>query len=363
MSSPSLRARVNSVARTALGPLPLGFWERTFPKDLLALCYHVVSDDDVPHLKLYGYKNRRQFEADVRFARDRAVTYRRLREHRLGGAALPRNSILFTFDDGLAQCYDVIRPILLRERVDGVFFVTTDYLDDAEPFYECALSLCLDAAARAPLQVLATLAASTRNAAALERGMRRLQSIRHPVGDGDPRRPFYAWLLSLDESDGADLARACTALGVDVAAYAARNPIFMSREQVRRLAADGFTVGAHGRKHRSLEDCDPVSIEREIVESCRVVSALTGQTRVPFAFPYSGVNIDRNSIAGIVERNEVVDLVFDSGCLRRDPRFIINRVFADAPSTAGGSNIPATLRGAWSVPSAWFRAPGGWEAV
>jgi hypothetical protein len=62
-------------------------------------------------------------------------------------------------------------------------------------------------------------------------------------------------------------------------------------------------------------------------------------------------------IAGIMERNPVVELVFDSGCLRSDPRFIVNRVFNDVPGHGSESNTDRVLREAWSVPSAWFRPP------
>jgi len=157
----SIKRRVNAFARTALTPVPLHFWQAAFPKDVVALCYHVVSDEDLPHLQLYPYKNAEQFEADVIFARSRATTYRQVADRRLEGKPLARNSILFTFDDGLTQCYDVARPILKKLGVDAVFFVTTDYLDDRETFFESTQSLCAAAiatidAARAR-KILATL--------------------------------------------------------------------------------------------------------------------------------------------------------------------------------------------------------------
>jgi peptidoglycan/xylan/chitin deacetylase (PgdA/CDA1 family) len=360
----SVRDGVQALSRTAFGPVPLSFWERAFPKELIAFCYHVVSDLDLPHLGLYPYKNEIQFEADVRYARDRAISYERLRKYREGGDSPPSNSFLFTFDDGFAECHDVIRPILRRHGVDAVFFVTTDYLDDAEPFFECTLSLCIEAVRRtSPAALESALkraghALASRPARggseALSSG--RIASLRKPVARTDPKFPIYSWLLGLAERDSAEIEEACELLGVNVAAYTTQRPIFMSRDQVARLAADGFTVGAHGLKHRSLESRDAATIEREIVASCEVVREITGQRRVPFAFPHSGIGIDRQVLADIVRRNEIVDMLFDSGCLRRDPSFIINRVFADRPTRDNSSNLSDTLRSVWSVPSAWFRA-------
>ena len=62
-------------AKSVLGSIPAGVWQRVFPKDVLALGYHVVSDEDLPHLKLYPYKNARHFENDVVFARAGAFLY------------------------------------------------------------------------------------------------------------------------------------------------------------------------------------------------------------------------------------------------------------------------------------------------
>lgn len=366
MISPrQLRDRVNSIARATLSPLPLTFWENAFPKDVIALCYHVVSDVELPHLQLYPYKTAAQFEADVVFSRERAVTYRQVVEQRLHGAPLPRNGFLFTFDDGLAQCYEVIAPILQRNRVDAVFFVTTDYLDDAEIFFESELSLCLweierlaSDRSRAILNILNSGQPwYPKSSERQQLVQKRLSTTRLHFIEDPAKREIALFALGLSEGDEA-LPRLRSLLGVDIETYAVRNPIFMSSDAVRKLAAEGFTIGAHGRKHRSFEGFGPEQIEREIVASCEAVRAITGQERIPFAFPYSGLGVSRDLLAGILKRNSIVEVIFDSGCLRNDTNFIVNRVFADDPTRKIGSslsNVSEALRDAWSVPSAWFR--------
>ncbi len=347
-----LRRWANAVARTTLSGIPLELWQCVFPKDLVALCYHMVSDADLPHVQLYPFKTPAQFRADVVFARPWAVTYDAVVRSRVSGEALPRNSLLFTFDDGFAQCYDVVRPILLENKVDGVFFVSTSFIDNREIFSECELSLCIAASRVLPtariLQVAEYFAVP--------------MDIGGPSGLGtalDGHRARIAiveWLRSIHFGGGPNIAEICSQLGVDPIDYARANPIFMTRDQVRQLALDGFTVGAHGLNHRPLEHLSVQEIEQEMVASCLAVSEITKQERVPFAFPYSGLAIDRDVIAGILRRNSFIELVFDSGCLRRDPQFIVNRVFNDLPPASASSNVPDTLRNLWSLPSAWFRA-------
>lgn len=360
-----LRKHANSAFRTTLARVPLAFWEDIFPKDIIALCYHVVSDADLPHLQLYPYKNSLQFEADVLFARDRAATYRQVADCRISGATLPKNQFLFTFDDGLAQCYDTVRPILKKHGVDGVFFITTDYVDDSEEFFESALSLCLskiaELEARRISDVLREFTANENLAAdrmrdELAKGRR--EATRLTFGHDEARLALLDIAFGIGDGDDR-LARLCNLLDVDVKDYSSARPIFMTRAQIQELSREGFTIGAHGRKHRSHEALSFDDLEEEIVRACEDVRDITGQSRVPFAFPYSGLGIDRAILEAILRRNPIVELTFDSGCLRRDPPFVINRVFTDIPTPSLAyeqSNIPSALHGAWSVPSAWFRS-------
>jgi len=356
MNALSTRRRAGALTAAALAPVPVSAWERIFPKDLISICYHVVSDEDLPHQRLIRYKGRRQFEDDVLFARDRAVSYAEVAAHRLRGAKLPPNSLFFTFDDGNVECFSVIRPVLLRHGVGAAFFVATDFLDDERAFEETQLSLCLSEVeqmeAKRARELVEHLGLTVRTADAEREAKKRLRSFRISFASDPDRRRLLFWILSQP-----DINLACETIGVDAAAYRRGRQVFLRSEQVTQLAADGFTIGAHGLNHRSLEGKDAAEIEHEIVESCAVVRDLTGQARVPFAFPYIGISISRSVLADILKRHPFIELFFDSGSLRRDRPFVVNRVFADTPSAAPGSNLPSILRDAWSRPSAWFRSP------
>ena len=345
----SLWRGAGDVTSAALSRIPLAAWQRSFPKDVIALCYHVISNEDLAHHKLSAYKSQNGFSADVAFAKDYAVTYEELAASRLRGKRLPPNRFLFTFDDGYAECFDVIRPVLLQHGVSGAFFVVTEFLDDRRPFVETSLSLCVDAVERMDAGRAQEIAAKVEALPRTRAISRQLQNMR-TVATRDPvKLRILQWIIQQKES-----ARACDVLGVDAEAYARGRRIFLQREQVRQMVAEGFTIGAHGLDHRCLESVDDAEIERQIVESCAAVRDLTGQARVPFAFPYIGLAVNRSTLAGIRARHPFVELFFDSGLLRRDHAFIVNRVFADAPAPNAKSNLPSIVCNAWSRPSAWL---------
>jgi hypothetical protein len=98
-------------------------------------------------------------------------------------------------------------------------------------------------------------------------------------------------------------------------------------------------------------------IEHEIVSSCQAIRDITGQKRVPFAFPYFGRGIDRSFLADILARHPFIEMFFDSGPLSRDEPFVVNRVWAeDVTDALDETNLPRILRNAWLTPSTWFRA-------
>lgn len=365
MPALSLLNMTKSFSRVALEQIPLTVWQRLFPKDVIALGYHIVSDEDLPHLKYYSYKDSGQFEADVAFMteRFRSVSYDEVAAHRLRRIALPPQSFLFTFDDGFAECYSVIRPILQRHGASGVFFVTTDFLNNRALFFETKVSLCLAAIEQMGTDDLKERAESLGIDAKVHHSGRRalaesrLSFARIARPTSPAHRALALWLLSLQQDDEAEIVAACAALGVDPDAYARRRPLYLDEKQVRRLAADGFIVGGHGLAHLPLQRMDRNRLENEVVMSCQIVRDLTGQEKVPFAFPYHGDGIDRGLLADLREHHPFVELIFDSGDLRRDASFVINRVWADPPPPPGSrrTNLPRSLRQSWSHRQAWFR--------
>jgi peptidoglycan/xylan/chitin deacetylase (PgdA/CDA1 family) len=321
----------------------------------------MISNEDLPHVRLYSHKNAKAFEYDVAFVQGRTVKYADVVSHRLRGTALPMNRFLFTFDDGFAECFSVVRPILSKYGVDGVFFVITDFIDDRKPFYETKLSLCITEIARMEADqvrdVLTRIAGTQPRSVGWQTESALLSRIRISAALSKEHRQLITLLLSVDRQNESEVDVFCELLKVDAVKYTRRHRIFMSSDELRTLASEGFTVGAHSLNHDSLQGMSRERIEHEIVSSCQAVRDITGQLRVPFAFPYSGRDIDRGFLAHILARYPFIEIFFDSGPLRRGAPYVVDRVWAeDNTGALNNSNIPLMLRYAWLAPSAWFCA-------
>lgn len=321
--------------------LPIQLYGRMVPRDAIGLCYHVVSDRRLLHVEhLYPYKSAAQFAADLRYLKRnfRVLSYPELVEARSSGRA-GRNAVHLSFDDGYAECFSVVRPLLLEYGVPCTFFLNTGVLDNRRMLDLNRVSLCVGALRRL-------------GAAGAAEVLRELE--------GEAGRPlpgvaaFAGWIRPLvrnpDSGGTAVLDRLCARLGVDVAGYLRSERPYLTTDEVRQLADDGFTLGAHTPMHAHLGSVSgPERIEEEIVGSCRAVAELTGAERVPFAFPYDADGVDRAFLAGLLRRNPLVGHLFGTGKLRRDREFMVNRMVVDSPPALGAarSNLPGLLRGAY----------------
>jgi peptidoglycan/xylan/chitin deacetylase (PgdA/CDA1 family) len=331
--------------------MPIWLWRRIYPEPVLCMCYHLVSNAPVQHVKHYPYLATAEFESDLRYLKSHFgfLSYEQIVERRLKAGGTRQTSACLSFDDGFSECFSVVRPILLRYAATCIFFVITDLIDNHAIFWETQVSLCVDAILQLPLKAIddivmdldleERLAAGTEKPSAWQGGSS-FEVAKHPR-----LRSLLSFLLTLGPADLVLLDRFSRRLGVDVAAYVQNVKPYLTTEQLVQLRSDGFTIGAHSRSHRLLQELSLVDAEREIVDSCRVIQNITGQSSVPFAFPYFGGGIDRRWLARLREQHDVIGLFFDTQGLKRDEPFVVQRVFGERTEEIG--SIARILRRAW----------------
>jgi len=324
-----------SVQQFLLDHAPLGAYRWLVPRDVLSVCYHTASDRPPAHIKhLFDCRQPRALEADLIYLGTHytLVGYEQVERIRAGKERAPRNAFLVTFDDAYAECFTTVRGMLLKHDTPCVFFVTTGCLDNGAMFYRNKVSLCIDRALRL----------DDAGQARLRREINRLfgLAVETPAETA-------AWAYGLGYADLPRIDTLCSLLQVDVTGYLTQQKPYLTTDQVRQLARDGFTIGAHGVSHGRLQDLrSPAEIEREIVESCQVVRQITGGKRIPFAFPFNGAGIDRTFLADIRRTHDVVGLYFDLRGLQEDQPLVVQRLVADCPHGASPavSNLPEKLR-------------------
>ena len=326
--------------------VPVSIYRALFRRDIVSFFYHVISDESLPHIKhLYAYKSPEMFEHDLVYLLENytLVAYEQLVAHLQGQTRLKPNSVLLTFDDGCRECFSVARPLLLKYGVPCTFFVTTDLIDNQKMAYSSKVSMCIEKVmtSEEPWRQ-ATFARLSRSSG---------RSI-------ETELDFVEWIEPLMYGDRALIDWVCEALEVDTAGYLKTQKPFMSLDELRILASEGFTIGAHSKSHPLLGKLSAEAIEQEIVESCQIIREITRAESIPFAFPFRGNGLERSLLENIRSRNRVVGYLFDTDGIRQHQGWILGRIWADAPELdgSGQSNLPGLLYLAYQeMVLGWFR--------
>ena len=289
-SGSSVRTGIAATLRLA----PVSFWRRLFPKSAVGICYHVVSDTKLPHLKHYRRLTISEFEVDLDYLQRTFgfIGYDELERRRSSQGAVRDNSVILTFDDGFAECANIVAPLLRKRGLGGVFFVIADLIDNALMFRENLASLCIDLILKTSvdqvgglvreLGIDAQLCAPPRGASEATRAPLDMADL---GARADPRlQPLLQWLLTIEPGDDSLLALLAVRLGVNADAYLREAQPYMTASQIRALRHDGFTIGAHSRSHRLLQKLSRNEAAREIVDSCRIIRDLTGQRQGSLRF-------------------------------------------------------------------------------
>lgn len=316
--------------------VPLSVYRKIIMRDVVGLCYHVVSDDRVEHVEgLFPIKQRESFEEHLLYLKSqfRLLSYEELTALRRRKGSSRQPGVILTFDDGLSECYSVVRPLLLKHGIPCVFFVTTDLIDNASMFYRHKAALCLAGLKRLRKDERWKVVESIKSTFGLH-----IWSLRQ----------VSQWILGLGPQNDSELEESCSIVGVDIGEYLRRRKPYLTAAQVGELISDGFVIGAHGKTHTMLGKLSLSGQEREIVSSTLKVQELTAAKQIPFSFPFSGDNVSRVFLRDLRKNVGAIGLFFDLKGIRDDTEFVVNRIWCESPSLSPSqrSAMPVILRNA-----------------
>lgn len=220
------------------------------------------------------------FEAQLRvLAREfNTMTMAELVRHVRANGEAPPHAAVITVDDGHRDFFDLAVPLLKRYGVKATLFATTRFV--AGDFWLW------------PDRLEYALFHSKERTLDLDGG------DRWTLGDESAR--WHAWDALVDRctrlpDDAKDvlIARTIDALNVDVPEAPAPAYSALTVEELRRLASDGFEIGAHTRTHPILSRLPALTLADEIDGAKRDLEAWLQTEVVSFCYP-NGASADFN---------------------------------------------------------------------
>lgn len=189
------------------------------------------------------------------------------------GKKLPNRSLLITFDDGYADNEEYALPVLERERVPAVLFLTTDFLNrKSRPWTEDLVAAFREGAI------------SPQSVAQLYRALfNKTNGV--PADTSKQLNQISERWTGLADDEVDQLCR--VHLGQRLQRTGERAQM-LSTEQLRHLHAAGVAIGAHGKTHTSLPlstnlDTELTEPRRALVDCLNLPSSDEVKT---LAFPF-----------------------------------------------------------------------------
>jgi peptidoglycan/xylan/chitin deacetylase (PgdA/CDA1 family) len=262
----------------------------------LVVYYHLVSDNEVPHVSnLYMFRSVSQFKRDMdvllRFFH--AVSLQDFLLSLNGQQKLPKNSFLLTFDDGLAECYEIIAPILKQKGIPATFLLCSAFVDNKQLSYDSKKSLLVGLIKGGKLS---SPDEAKVHAVLQEADIRELDLV--------------VALLSVACRKRFVLDQIAEALNYDFSTYLKTAQPYLTSDQGIELLKMGHSLGAHSVDHPRYQDLPLAEQIYQTRESVRFVKEQFSLDYGAFAFPHSDANVSKRFFCEVFEKTVGVDVCF-----------------------------------------------------
>ncbi len=232
------------------------------------------------------------------------------------GSALPPRPIVLTFDDGYADHYRHVFPLLRECGLAGAFFPVARALVDRKVLDVNKIQFVL-AASRSPEPLVATI-----EEAVLRQGGRAgvgtpetyrregWMPTRYDTAEVAYVKRMLQRLLPEEVRSGLIDELFATLVSGDEAGFAAE--LYFTAEQAREMIAAGMELGCHGDRHLTLTTLTREAQAREIDGALRVLDA-TGRPRGGFAYSYAKGEHNADSLELLRARGCAIALTNKAG--------------------------------------------------
>jgi peptidoglycan/xylan/chitin deacetylase (PgdA/CDA1 family) len=275
--------------------------------------YHVVSDEELPHMKhLYRYRNESQFEQDLEAMLKHYVPMGIEDYLKDGSRSGSKRSMVLSFDDGLIECRQYIAPLLRKKGIPAIFFLNNDFIDNRGLFYRYKASILIE---------------HIQNNPEARSGAAEYMEI--------PEQQLGNAILMITYKQIPLLDALALHVGLDDAIYLRDHPVYMSTKQINDLVEWGFHIGAHSTDHPEFYQMEEKKMEARVSESMTDLKERFPMRPACFAFPFTSDGVPERIIDELLEEG-IAEVIFGTAGLKKTGRRnFIQRIPMEA------NNLPA----------------------
>ncbi|HPE77286.1 MAG TPA: polysaccharide deacetylase family protein [Draconibacterium sp.] len=251
--------------------------------------YHVVSNENLPHIVNYNYRNTVQFEKELDFYLKyfKPVSLSEL----MTGKSFSKNIFHLSFDDGLKECAEIIAPILLKKGIPATFFVNPGFVDNQQLFHKYKASLILGQLKKVPH--------SEAEKILKDQNLQGEQILKATI------------LQEVFLDEVAELT------GINFENFLAETKPYLSTEQLLKLKEQGFSIGAHSYSHPEFWKISEDEQMNEIKKSMHWLVEKINPEIKAFSFPFTDSGVSQKVMKALKNQN-ICDISFGTAGIKYD---------------------------------------------
>ncbi len=283
-----------SILQKTASLLPLSIGLSLTQTDIILPFYHLVSDENPAHIKhLYRVKSRNDFIKDLDFLckHFEPIDYPTFYKINQGKITPKKRCFLLSFDDGLAEFYHIVAPILIKKNIPAICFLNSEFIDNKNLFYRYKASLLIDYLTKNPNQLSYTPFATIDEA---QKG-----------------------ILSINYTNKKQLDIWAKKLNFSFTNFLQEKKPYLTTEQIKELQHQGFHFGAHSIDHPEYFRLSLEEQIRQTQESVRKVQKDFNLTYKTFAFPFTDFNVS-NKFFETIRKEKICDTTFGTAGMKKD---------------------------------------------
>lgn len=279
--------------------VPLSYYKRWTNKYLICPYYHVISNDEIPHIKhLYAHRSIKNFKADLDFFLQNyePIDWTNLNSHKNS----QKSACLLTFDDGMREFYEIAAPILKEKGIPAICFVNSDFIDNKDLFFRYKASLLIEQ---------------------LQKGSYTYahhQQIKNWfLSHALPFESNYKGLLKITYNNRKYLDELAGLLEFSFNDFLKKKKPYMTSNQINELIDDGFFFGAHSMDHPHYDELSFEQQKHQTFQSLELVRNKFSLNYNLFSFPFNDKGVHPVFFDWMFNSQTIIDLAFGTDNLQQ----------------------------------------------
>ena len=250
--------------------IPIKLLLRFSKKKTIFPFYHLIDDGTnnlVSHL--YQSKTKKQFIEDVTFFKRHFISIS-IEDLKLETSTTNEYRFFLSFDDGLSNFYNVVAPILLKEKVFAINFLNTNFIENKALFYRYKVNILISKMLENDFSVCIKI----RICILLKLEVFNKKEVCNLLKK-----------VSINEID--ILERLSKIIKFSFSDFLKTQKPYLSQNQILKLVDKGFYFGAHSKNHPRYSQISLENQLNETLESIQQVKEKFNLKESYFSFPFS----------------------------------------------------------------------------